>query len=220
MFWVPVKVRPDFFLLAGMLTYGFWRTGTREGLISAVALGAILLFSIWLHEMAHAEVARRCGIGRKFIEIGFFGGLVHLRRMPYTRGGIYALLLAGPASNLALGLLLAIVTAGLEHFGLRSAASVAEVATIVNLALFAINMLPAFPLDGGRALHRFLAETIGEQRSLLIIGGCGSVLAILSIVFAVATGLSGFPIYVPIDFRRNWSAFRRGRSEMLKKMTA
>jgi Zn-dependent protease len=130
-----------------------------------VAVAATLLFyvSIVLHELGHAVVARRQGIGVESIDLWFFGGLARLDREPRSPGAEFAVAIAGPLVTLLVVVVCAGAATMLEGGGaFFDAATLSEdggpspafvllsfLATI-NVILFVFNLVPAFPLDGGR----------------------------------------------------------------------
>src|SRR5207237_994637 len=132
-----------------------------------VAVGCAVLFyaSLVLHELGHALVARRQGIGVERIELWFFGGLAQLRGEPRSPGAEFAVAVAGPLVTLTIFVVCAAAAALVDsssHFIdaalLRSSAnaSPAYVAlsflAAMNALLFVFNLAPGFPLDGGRML--------------------------------------------------------------------
>ncbi len=128
-------------------------------------LGVVFLVgvfgSVLLHEFGHALTARHYGIRTRRIVLWPMGGVAQLEGNPRTPKQELHIALAGPAVNFAIaGVLWAFVTlAGLPAYGLVSSLIVAN----VTLGLF--NLVPAFPMDGGRVLRAFLATRIGGRRA-------------------------------------------------------
>ena len=79
-------------------------------------------------------------------------------------------------------------------------------ASILNLGLGLLNLLPAFPLDGGTIAQDLLGERLGSRRATLIVGVCGLVLTCIGAVVALMMLLAGTPIFAPLSFRQNWRA--------------
>src|SRR6185312_8822625 len=129
-----------------------------------VAVGAAFgyFLSLILHELGHALVARHLGIGIAGIDLWFFGGLSQMRREPATPGEEFKVAAAGPAVTF----LLLVVCAGAgeafssgqsftdsitkEGFTTTPGLALLGWLAFVNAALFIFNIIPAFPLDGGR----------------------------------------------------------------------
>ena len=175
-----------------------------------VALPVLFFLSILLHEMGHALAARREGIGVSGIDLFFFGGLMRMSRDTPSPGAEFRVAAAGPLVTLVLAAALcggAIASAGLD--GAVDAAtfggedpSIGLMLTaytgLLNVALLAFNLIPAYPLDGGRLLRaaawrlsgdrergtRFAAR-VGLGFSYLLIAGGLALLATGSVIDGV-----------------------------------
>jgi membrane-associated protease RseP (regulator of RpoE activity) len=79
-------------------------------------------------------------------------------------------------------------------------------AAILNLGLGLLNLLPAFPLDGGTIAQDLLGGRLGNRRATLIVGICGLVLTCIGTIVALALLLAGTPVFAPLSFRQNWRA--------------
>lgn len=146
--WMTWSLASDVFPadVQGLGPFSYWWMG---------ALGTLgLLASIVFHELWHSLVARRYGIAIEGITLFIFGGVAELKEEPASAKTEFLLALAGPASSALLGFL---------ALGARELARVASVGPgttavlgylmSINLTLAAFNLLPAFPLDGGRMLR-------------------------------------------------------------------
>jgi len=150
--------------------------------------GLLLLLSVFgcvlLHEFGHALMARRFGIETEDITLYPIGGVARLRRLPRAPGAELLIALAGPAVNFAI---VAVITA-LAALGLVDVASPGEFISAllyVNLALGIFNMIPAFPMDGGRVLRALLSGFVGRARATTYAARIGRVLAVLFGIAAV-----------------------------------
>jgi Zn-dependent protease len=158
-----------------------------EGFVVAV-LSALLLFgSLIAHELGHALVARRQGIEIAGIDLWLLGGIAKMRSDTTSAGREFAVAAAGPAVSLALAVLFCVLTAavlGPDEFlrFLRGEATVeaspvlALAATLaqLNLLLFAFNLIPAFPLDGGRIARALVWRVTGDRnRATRVTGRIG-----------------------------------------------
>jgi len=172
----------------------------------AGALGYFL--SLILHELGHALVARRLGIGIAGIDLWFFGGLSKMRREPATAGEEFKIAAAGPAVTFALLVIFALVAVLLapghpftesltrEGFTATPAQALLGWLAFVNAALLVFNILPAFPLDGGRIARAAIWRATGDRnRATGWTGRAGQALAL-------ALGLLGL-----LDLSRNGSGF-------------
>jgi Zn-dependent protease len=169
-----------------------------------VAVGAALGYfaSLILHELGHALMAKRLGIGVAGIDLWFFGGLSQMRREPATPGEEFKIAAAGPA--VTFGLLVLCVLAGtlvasgnnftnvaLTREGFTTTPALALIGWLgfVNAILFVFNVLPAFPLDGGRIARAIIWKRTGDRnRATQATGRAGQGLALVLGVL----GLVGF----------------------------
>jgi Zn-dependent protease len=157
------------------------------------ALEAILLICsvfgcVLLHELGHALMARRFGIGTVDITLYPIGGVARLQRLPRAPGAELLIALAGPAVNFAIaailfcGILLAGTTVGLT---LTLGSFIVEL-LFINLGLGLFNLVPAFPMDGGRVLRAALSTGLGRAQATRIASKVGQILAVV-FVFAAYT---------------------------------
>lgn len=184
--WLGVEVRVDWSLFIvfalillnlGSGVFPRWHPGWTPALAWGVAAAAALLFigSILLHELSHALVARRYGIAVDRITLFLFGGLAHLEGEPPSPKSELLMAAAGPLVSIAIGLG-ASVCAGLfaqdVSAGVMASGDAAQleasikhagpVATLlfwlgpINLIVGVFNLVPGFPLDGGRVLRALL----------------------------------------------------------------
>jgi Zn-dependent protease len=94
-----------------MLAFPFWSIGNLRGLALAGLFIAVIFASVLLHELAHAVVAKRYGLSTLRIDIHPLGGLVQFWYQPLKRSQDFAIALAGPVSNLAIGLVALVLLA-------------------------------------------------------------------------------------------------------------
>ena len=122
-----------------------------------VAGAALYLLSLLAHELAHAIVARRNGVGVEGITLWLFGGVSRLEGEAATAGADFRIAGAGPLTSLCLAIAFGACAAGAEAAG-RATIAVAVLAWLsaTNGLLAVFNALPAAPLDGGRLLRAFL----------------------------------------------------------------
>jgi Zn-dependent protease/CBS domain-containing protein len=157
----------------------------------AKGLVASLLFfvSILLHELGHAVVALRHGLRTRSITLFIFGGVAQLEKDPKDGRAEFWMAAAGPVVSLALaGMFHA--CAALPFLG-PSAVSVARYLALINLMLALFNLVPAFPMDGGRLLRGTLWRSIGKARATRIASGAGTACAFILIFAGVFSLLRG-----------------------------
>ncbi len=155
----------------------------------AVAIESVLFVlaifgCVLLHELGHALMARQYGIGTHSITLLPIGGVASLDRMPRRPLHELAVALAGPAVNVAIaGLLFFVLLAFgmvgsvLDTQAFNSSFLIKLLYANVGLVLF--NMLPAFPMDGGRVLRSLLASFLSRTRATNIAAGMGQLMAVL-----------------------------------------
>lgn len=170
-----------FLLIAWLLARGVfpaWHPDWSASRAWGVALAAAILFvaSILLHELSHALVGRRFGVVIRRITLFMFGGVAQMENEPPTWRGELVMALAGPLTSAVLGiafLLLASAALGGSAAALAAnpragIAHASPFATLllwlgpVNLLLAAFNLVPGFPLDGGRALRALMWAGTGD----------------------------------------------------------
>ncbi len=186
-FGVPVRLHFTFILLLIFLV--FIGIGQRQSGASTVLYIVALFASVLVHEIGHTLVARHDGI--RTIEIVMFpiGGVSRPERQPRPREEFW-IALAGPTVNLliAVGLLAWVVISqgyvALEQLREPTDANLAERIAFGNLLLWLFNLLPAYPMDGGRLLRSILAHWRSEEEATRMAAGAGQALA-------VALGLAG-----------------------------
>ena len=159
----------------------------------AIAATIGLLFSIIFHETAHSLVARRYGIEIRGITLFIFGGVAQMAGEPESARGEFLMALAGPVASLFLAMaLFALAGAIAGLHGPPAIGAVAWYLGFLNGMLGTFNLIPAFPLDGGRMLR---AALWGWRRDLAwatrIAARAGDMFGILLIVFGVVEVLRG-----------------------------
>ena len=157
----------------------------------AKGLVASLLFfvSILLHELGHSLVAIRSGIGIRSITLFIFGGVARLDRDPPDGWTELRMAAAGPAVSVVLaGLFLGAST--LVRPG-GTAWAVARYLALINLVVAIFNLVPAFPLDGGRLLRGFLWKSMGKARATRVAARAGTLFAYFLIASGVVSMLRG-----------------------------
>jgi Zn-dependent protease len=157
--------------------------GASQGGIEAVLLASAVFGCVLLHELGHALTAQAFGIGTEDITLYPIGGVARLRRMPKAPGAELLITLAGPAVNVAIAGVLALfltLSGGLQDLGTAGLWGVGFAANLlmINLMLAVFNMVPAFPMDGGRVLRALLSGWIGRLRATEAAAGIGRLLAL------------------------------------------
>ncbi|MEX2512646.1 MAG: site-2 protease family protein [Cyclobacteriaceae bacterium] len=159
-----------------------------------------IFFCVILHEFGHALTAQKYGIQTKDIILLPIGGLARLEKLPEDPKQELKVALAGPLVNVILFLLLGIVVyfTGFDQNQIEEAhldgESIWVFLASANLILALFNLLPAFPMDGGRVLRALLSIKMSRVKATEIAGGIGQMMAIFFVFF----GLFNNPILVLI----------------------
>jgi Zn-dependent protease/predicted transcriptional regulator len=138
-----------------------------SGWVIGAVTAAAFLVSVLAHEMAHGIVARRRGIDVGPITLFFFGGSASFQLESDRPGDEAAIALAGPVASLGIGIflvVLAFATNATGHPAGQVAAVVALVLAVLNLLLGGVNLIPAYPLDGGRIVRAAVWARNGDER--------------------------------------------------------
>ena len=167
--------------------------------IEAILLICSVFGCVLLHELGHALMARRFGIGTVDITLYPIGGVARLQRMPRAPGAELLIALAGPAVNFAIAaVIVALLFGSAAAFGLVwSMDSFFVELLLINLGLGLFNLIPAFPMDGGRVLRALLSTAVGRARATRMASIVGQVLAAAFAIWAI-TSSYGSPFHIAL----------------------
>ncbi len=199
---IAVHMHLTFLLLIAWVAASHWmRDGSAIAAATGVGFILALFACVLLHEFGHSLMARRYGIGTRDITLLPIGGLARLEKMPEKPKQELWIALAGPAVNVVIAALLFLwlqITGGWEPLANLnvSGGSFAGRLLIVNLFLVGFNMLPAFPMDGGRVLRALLAMRMDYTKATQTAAATGQFMAF---VFGFM-GLFGNPFLLFIAF--------------------
>ena len=200
---IPVRLHFTFLFIFFAIIFSFAnmpQTGTRIPLglgglelspimrYSLSTIAAVLFFfTLVLHEMAHSLVAMRFGTKIHSITLFFFGGLAMMEDIPKSPDKEWRIAIAGPLMSLALGVLFLFVYMGLKALepAYRPVAILMLTIGLFNGALAVFNLLPAFPMDGGRILRALLAKRMSFLKAT-------KRAALIGKLFAFALVIMGF----------------------------
>lgn len=189
MFGVRVRVHLTFLAFLLWVAIAFWREGGANAMVSGLVSILLLFVCVVLHEFGHILVGRRYGAQTQDVVLLPIGGIARMKSIPEKPGQELAVALAGPGVNFGIAAILmipfgpAVLAATVPGPG--SAEQLAGQLIVANLVLALFNLLPAFPMDGGRALRALLAYRMSRARATMIATKVGHVLAI-------GLGIAGF----------------------------
>jgi Zn-dependent protease/CBS domain-containing protein len=189
-----VKVHATFILFLAWIGFSAWQ---RQGAVAArdsVMFMAFIFACVVLHEFGHILVARHFGIATPEVVLLPIGGMANMQAMPEKPSQELAVAIAGPAVNIAIAIVLLALLGEIKPDYLTRLddprVSLFERLAAANIFLAVFNLVPAFPMDGGRVLRAILAMKLGKSRATHIAASIGQALAF---VFGFL-GLFGNPL--------------------------
>ncbi|NLF32549.1 MAG: CBS domain-containing protein [Planctomycetes bacterium] len=204
-FGFTVKLDPSWLIIMGLIVWSLagvvfpsayqglhWGAYLAMGLVAALGLFA----SIVIHELSHSLVARRYGLPMKGITLFLLGGVAEMRDEPPSAKAEFMMAIAGPAASVVLGVVLigAGVLGALAGWA-GPVVGVVQWVGFINIILAVFNMIPGFPLDGGRVLRATLWHFKGDlQRATRTASNVGSGFGAVLIGLGVLSLLWGNPI--------------------------
>ena len=193
---IPLRVHWTFSLLILFVAYTAMSEGLnlqRSLIFSAYIL--VMFLCVVLHEYGHALAAAKYGVRTRDIILSPIGGIARLEKLPEKPMQEFIIAIAGPAVNVAIALILGLGLISFTNGGLLpQSADITEVpqfsdflrnVVFLNIILFVFNLIPAFPMDGGRVLRSLLSLKLGRRKATNIASTIGKILAVGFIVFAV-----------------------------------
>jgi Zn-dependent protease/CBS domain-containing protein len=198
---VPIRIHWTLLLALPYIAFVFSRdfadvagiadVGAEHLAVSPLLWGALLavaLFgSVLAHELAHSLLALRLGGRVRAITLMLIGGVSQIERMPRGKGYEALMAAAGPVTSLALGGL-CLLARGMLPDGAGDLRLGFFLLGQINIILGVFNLLPAFPMDGGRVLRDLLATKLGTPRATQIAARIGKILAVMMGLFGLWTG--------------------------------
>ena len=200
---IPIGIQPLWLVVVALITYSLGHDyyAVEDPRLSSAAsyalglLSAVALFGgIVLHELGHALVARRRGVQVDEIDLWLLGGVARIHGEPRHARDELAFALAGPAVT---AVLLALAGALRLAFGDSMAdwlLALVDYGVFVNATILGFNLLPAFPLDGGRVLRALLWRRLGDHdRATAIAARGGRAFGIVLVALGVGAFVQGVP---------------------------
>jgi len=209
---IPVKIHWTFGFIIVFIAYISYRDNLSLAGAGWMSITFLMLFTcVVLHEFGHALAARKYGIGTLDIMLTPIGGIARLKSAPQKPAHELVIAIAGPLVNLAIIILTSVylffsvdesLISGLqENYAIDSFQGLMFYLLIINVMLFSFNLVPAFPMDGGRVLRSLLSFRMNKLRATTIATIIGRIIAvifvILSILFSnISLGIIGIFVYL------------------------
>lgn len=200
---IDIEIHPSWLLILGFLAWslseGFfpaeYESWSRVAYWAVGVSSALLLFvTVLIHELAHALVAQHRGLPVPRITLFIFGGMSHMQRQPSSAGEEFQIAAAGPATSI----LIAAITGGTAFLfsGVNEKAEgILFYLALVNVALGIFNILPGFPLDGGRVLRSIAWKRTGSfRKATRVAAGVGEMFGYGLIAVGIFLLLSGLAL--------------------------
>lgn len=201
---IPIKLDLSFFLVFGLLVFliatqilpdSVNGLGGAERWLYGVVGGTVYFISLLIHELAHSLVARRYGMDVASITLFFFGGVSLIREDSQRPGQEFWIAIVGPLASLVLGAGFLIVALFVIP-GDTTLNNIIFVLGIVNCFLAGFNMLPGFPLDGGRVMRSFIWRVTGSRhRATRASARLGQLLGAAMIIYGIGGLLTDAAIF-------------------------
>jgi Zn-dependent protease len=209
-----VRLHFTFLLFLAWIGIADYLQGGMAAAMDSVAFLLLVFLCVTLHEFGHIAMGRRFGIRTPQVILSPIGGIASMERMPEKPVQELLVAIAGPLVNVVIALLLALGF-GISLSGLTGAdfeaASLAERLLIVNVVLVLFNMVPAFPMDGGRVLRALLAMRMGAPRATALAARIGQGFAFLFVLLGLFYNpilmLVGIFIYLAAASEEQTAAF-------------
>jgi Zn-dependent protease len=198
---IEVRIHLTFLLFLAWIWVSYYRVAGLAGAVQGVLFVLALFACVLLHEFGHAFAARGFGIATPDITLLPIGGVARLSRIPDEPWQEFVVAIAGPLVNVVIaGALIFVVHRSaelqqLEYLENPRVELLSRLAS-VNVMLVLFNLIPAFPMDGGRILRALLAMTMPYARATQIAAWIGQGLAVVFGIF----GLFGNPLLIFIAF--------------------
>jgi Zn-dependent protease len=191
--WLVLAVLVSWSLAKGLFPH-YYKGFSNEiywwmGIVGAVGLFVSIIF----HEFCHSLVARRFGLPMKEIMLFIFGGVAEMESQPESPKVEFLMAIAGPISSVFLGAILYLIHLAGQNIGWpKPLNGVLQYLMVINFILAGFNLLPAFPLDGGRVLRSILWSIKGNLRwATRVASGLGSAFGVFLIVFGFLNFITG-----------------------------
>jgi Zn-dependent protease/CBS domain-containing protein len=197
--WIPIFILFTWLFATGTLDHFFPHWSAAAKWTAGAITSAIFFASLLAHELAHSFVARSKGLDVKGITLFFIGGVSNLGGEPRSAGDEFQISVVGPLTSLAMGAVFGVGWAAIHPFSPGIAGVSAQLA-VINASLAVFNMVPGFPLDGGRVFRSIIWQRTRNLRRATRIAsmageGVGYLLMGAGVVFFIFGNVIGGVFY-------------------------
>ena len=208
---IQLAVHSSFFLLLAYVAWQGWQPDPKEpgtggwiGVIWNVAIVVVFFVCVVLHELGHSFMAMRFGVGVRRILLMPIGGMAEFDSIPREPTREFLITLAGPAVNFVLALGLWLLVRRLpDEIPMISYGAFADQLLGANLVMGCFNLIPAFPMDGGRIFRAMLASRMPYLRATRIAATVGKVICMVAMVAALESKAIAAYVF-GVDFPTLW----------------
>ncbi len=186
-----------FLLFAWSLSYGYFPykhpgLGTPTYILMGVVSSLLLFVCVLAHELSHSVTANKLGLDIHEITLFIFGGVAQLSKEPEDASVELKIALAGPIASGVLAVVFGVIAELIRHTGYEILYAIAAYLSFINIILLVFNMIPGFPLDGGRVLRAIWWLKTGDvNRSTKVASSIGKGFALFLIFLGLLQILSG-----------------------------
>lgn len=188
---IQLAVHFSFFLLLALVAQEGWSDGAWTGVFWNVATLLVFFTCVVLHELGHSFTAIHFGVGVRRILLMPIGGMAEFDRIPREPAREFLITLAGPAVNFVIAATLSLLVGMPRGWPLgdydfpANAVGFAQLVIHWNLLMGCFNLVPVFPMDGGRIFRALLATRLPYLRATFIAALVGKVLAVVAAAIAL-----------------------------------
>jgi stage IV sporulation protein FB len=177
-----IRLHVTFLMFLGWIFLANWYSGGAQAAWTSLAFMILLFACVLAHEFGHIFMARRFGVTTPTVTLLPIGGVAQLERIPEKPSEEFLVAIAGPLVNVVIAAVLVIFfgasldprhLAGMDN----AAVHMLDRLAAVNIFLVVFNLIPAFPMDGGRVLRALLASRLGYTRATEIAASIGQIVA-------------------------------------------
>ncbi len=192
-FGIEIRLDYSWFIIFALFAYYFgfyyfpsYLPGLNKGLLALITIVTVIIFflSVLIHEMSHSVVARRKGTPVERITLFLFGGMSQIEKEPETPYSEFIMAIAGPVASFVLAAIFGVIW--LFTRNIDPVAVPVGYLAVINIILGVFNMLPGYPLDGGRVLRSIVWKVTGNlKRATFIASTAGRVLGFMIIAVGI-----------------------------------